>query len=119
MTQDTHLDNIHRDHVSRCGVVLVTAASEQEAEAIASALVEQRLAACVTCSPVRSIYRWQGQVCREQEWQLMIKTDLKSFDRLQATIQDLHSYDVPEIIALPIVAGQSAYLDWIIEQVTE
>ncbi len=109
--------NHHSEH--QCGIVLVTTASEQEAEAIANALVEQRLAACVACTPVRSIYRWQGQVCRDQEWQLIIKTNLKGFENLRAKIQDLHSYDVPEIIALPIVAGQSAYLDWIVEQVDE
>lgn len=116
------MDSLHNDSEdsgAQCGVVLVTTASEQEAEAIASTLVEQRLAACVACLPVRSVYRWQGQICRDQEWQLIIKTDLKRFEPLRAKIQDLHSYDVPEIIALPIVAGESAYLDWIAEQVAE
>lgn len=112
-------ENTYADAHNRCGIVLVTAASEQEAGAIASALVEQQLAACVACMPVRSVFRWQGEVCQESEWQLIIKTNLQHFQQLEAKIQDLHSYDVPEIIALPIVAGQSAYLDWIVDQVAD
>lgn len=95
------------------GVVLVTAASQQEGEAIASALVQEKLAACVNLLPVHSVYTWQGEVQSEPEWQLLIKTDLTQFDRLEARISELHSYEVPEIIALPIVAGFSSYLNWI------
>jgi periplasmic divalent cation tolerance protein len=99
------------------GVVLVTAASQEEGEAIASALVELKLAACVTLMPVRSIYTWQGKVNSEQEWQLIIKTQLSQFPALSAKIKELHSYQVPEIVALPIVAGSQSYLDWIGENV--
>ncbi len=99
------------------GVVLVTTASQQEGEAIASALVEAQMAACVTLTPVHSIYTWQGQVMREQEWQIVIKTDLALFPLLEKKIQELHSYEVPEIIALPIVAGSKPYLQWISDNV--
>lgn len=95
------------------GVVLVTTANETEAENLAIALLNERLAACVSIYPIRSIYRWQGQIENEREWQLVIKTDLKQFEQLSEKIQALHSYAVPEIIALPIVAGSQTYLDWV------
>jgi len=99
------------------GVVLVTASSQAEAEAIAAALINAKLAACVSFTPIHSVYTWQGQVHKEQEWQLVIKTDLGQFDALAAKVQAVHSYEVPEIIALPIVAGSPAYLQWLAEQV--
>ena len=99
------------------GVVLVTASSQAEGEAIANALVEAQLAACVTLIPVHSIYTWQGQVMKEQEWQMVIKTKLAEFPSLEQKIRELHSYEVPEIIALPIVAGSAPYLQWISESV--
>jgi periplasmic divalent cation tolerance protein len=95
------------------GVVLVTTASETEAENLAIALINERLAACVSIYPIRSIYRWQGQIEKESEWQLVIKTNLMQFEQLSAKIQAIHSYAVPEIIALPIVAGSQSYLDWL------
>ncbi len=95
------------------GVVLVTANSEAEAVTIAKSLVEYKLAACVSLSPIRSIYTWQGEIHYESEWQLLIKTDLAKFEALKTKIQELHSYEVPEIIAIPIVAGSEAYLNWI------
>lgn len=101
----------------RYGVVLVTASSQQEAITIAQSLVEAQLAACVAFMPIRSIYRWQGQLYNEEEWQLVIKTDLAQFPTLEAKIRELHSYEVPEIIALPLVAGSQPYLQWISEQV--
>ncbi len=94
------------------GVVLVTAGSEEEARAIAQALVQEKLAACVNFTPIQSVYTWQGEIQQDQEWQLLIKTDLARFDQLAARIQALHSYDVPEIIALPIQQGAAAYLSW-------
>lgn len=99
------------------GIVLVTAGSQQEAEAIACALVEAHLAACVNLTPVSSIYTWQGKVNRDEEFQLIIKTDLRQFEALETKIRELHSYELPEIIAIPIVAGSTAYLQWIGEQV--
>ena len=99
------------------GVVLVTAGSEAEAESLARHLVDSRLAACVSLWPLRSVYRWQGEVQVEPEWQLLIKTDLAQFDALAQAVTAHHSYAVPEIIALPLVAGLPAYLSWLQAQV--
>jgi periplasmic divalent cation tolerance protein len=99
------------------GIVLVTASSQEEGEAIASALFEAQLAACVSITPVHSIYTWQGQINSAREWQLIIKTNLACFSSLEAKIRELHSYEVPEIIALPITVGSADYLAWIGENV--
>jgi periplasmic divalent cation tolerance protein len=103
--------------LSGYGIVLVTASSEDEGKAIASSLVAAQLAACVTLFPIRSIYTWGGEIHDEPEWQLIVKTDLAHFKALAAKIEELHSYEVPEMIALPIVAGSQSYLDWMGEQV--
>ncbi len=102
---------------NRYGVVLVTASSRTEAETIAQTLVQSCLAACVNLVPVHSIYTWQGEIHQEDEWQLFIKCDLAKFDALESKIREIHSYEVPEIIALPILAGSEPYLGWIAEQV--
>lgn len=99
------------------GVVLVTASSQQEAETIASSLIESQLVACVSVLPIHSIYTWQGQIHSASEWQLMIKTDLALFSQLEIKIKELHSYEVPEIIAIPILAGSQPYLQWISDNV--
>jgi periplasmic divalent cation tolerance protein len=100
--------------------VLTTAGSEQEAEAISSALVERCLAACVqVAGPIRSRYRWQGEVEEAEEWQCLAKTSAALFPRVEAAIRELHSYDEPEIVALPILAGSRGYLDWIAAAVSE
>jgi periplasmic divalent cation tolerance protein len=97
-------------------VVWVTCGSEEEAVRIARALVEERLAACVNIlSPIRSIYRWEGKVWDEKEWFLMIKTRRNKFVELEKKVKSLHSYSVPEIIALPLVEGSHSYLDWLKE----
>ena len=100
------------------GIVMVTTASQEEAEKIARVLVEVKLAACVSFSPINSIYTWQGKVNKDQEWQLFIKTDLTRFPTLEAKILELHSYEVPEVIALPILKGHQPYLQWIAQQVS-
>jgi periplasmic divalent cation tolerance protein len=95
-------------------VLLVTAGSESEAETIAKALIEERLAACVNViSPIRSLYRWEGRVMDDREWLLLIKTRAERFSVVEARVKALHSYQVPEVIALPIVAGAKAYLEWL------
>ncbi len=95
-------------------VVLVTVPSRAEAERIAAAVVGERLAACVNVvGPVRSIYRWEGAVCREDEHLLVFKTSRARYSELAARVQALHPYELPEIIALPIEAGLAAYLAWI------
>jgi periplasmic divalent cation tolerance protein len=100
-------------------VVLVTCGSAKEARKIARALVEQRLAACanILASPVQSVYRWKGKVESAKEFLLIIKTTRPRFAELSAAIKGLHSYDVSEIISLPIVAGATNYLTWISESV--
>ena len=96
-------------------VVMVTCGSLAEAKKIARAVVEARLAACanVLGSPVQSIYRWKGKVETAKEVLLLIKTTRKRFSALGRQIRRLHSYDTPEIVAVPIVAGSAAYLRWI------
>lgn len=107
----------HAQAQPQYGVVFVTAASEAEAQAIAHHLLTVHLAACVSIIPIQSIYTWQGEICHQQEWQLVIKTDLTRFASLEEAVRALHSYEVPEIIALPMVIGSQPYLDWISEQV--
>ena len=100
-------------------VVLVTCGSAKEARKMARALVEQRIAACVNilATPVHSVYRWKGKVDSAKEFLLIIKTTKARFPRLKAEVRHLHSYDVPEIIALPIARGAATYLTWISESV--
>jgi periplasmic divalent cation tolerance protein len=100
-------------------VVLVTCGSAKEARKIARAVVEQRIAACVNivATPVQSVYRWKGKVESAKEFLLIIKTTKARFAALQDAVKRLHSYDVPEIIALPIAAGAATYLIWIAESV--
>ncbi len=94
-------------------VVFSTAASEAEAEAIARRLVEERLAACVNVvTGVRSFYRWKGKIENSPEWLLVIKSSRGRFDALRAALEKLHSYEVPEAIALPVVEGAPNYLNW-------
>jgi periplasmic divalent cation tolerance protein len=98
-------------------VVLVTCGSVKEARTIARALVERKLAACVNILPsaVESIYRWKNKVESAKEFLLMIKTTRKRFTALESEVRRLHSYDVPEIIALPVASGSREYLNWIAE----
>ncbi len=102
---------------AKYGVVMVTAVSLEEARAIARSLLEQKLAACINLFPVNSMYLWEGKLEQEDEYQLLIKTDLAKFAELAKHITTLHSYEVPEIIALPIVAGSQPYLDWLGENI--
>jgi periplasmic divalent cation tolerance protein len=100
-------------------VVLATCGSQKEARKIARALVKRRLAACVNQigAPVTSVYRWKGKVESAKEFLLVIKTTKKRFAALRRAIRELHSYKVPEIIALPIAEGSRGYLEWIAESV--
>jgi periplasmic divalent cation tolerance protein len=94
--------------------VQTTAGSVEEAERIAAALVERRLAACVqTIGPIASRYRWRGEVEAAEEWLLLAKTAAARYGDVEAAIRELHSYEEPEIVAVPIVAGSSGYLAWL------
>ncbi|MEO0407125.1 MAG: divalent-cation tolerance protein CutA, partial [Cyanobacteria bacterium P01_A01_bin.135] len=98
-------------------LVLVTAGSQADADIIATALVEQRLAACVAIAPIQSIYRWQGKIERDSEWQLTIKTAASQLATVQELVQQLHPYDVPEVLAVPVMGGSEDYLTWLLGQV--
>ena len=96
--------------------VLTTIDSEEAAERISAALVERRLAACVqVVGPISSTYRWQGEVERAREWMCVAKTTAERYPEVEAAIRELHSYEEPEIVATPIVAGSAGYLGWISE----
>ncbi len=98
-------------------VVYVTVSSREEGRTIAKALVEERLAACVNQLPgVRSTYRWEGKIEESAEELLIIKTSQKLFTALEQRVCELHSYAVPEVIAVPIVAGSKPYLQWLDDQ---
>jgi len=97
-------------------VVVFCTAPAGEAEDLARALVDARLAACVNVTGVQSFYRWEGAVQDESERLLVVKTEHRLLDPLIERIQELHSYDLPEIIAMPIVGGSVPYLDWIREE---
>ena len=95
-------------------IVFITAPNEKEAACISQTIVGERLAACVNIIPsVRSIYRWQGRVEDEQEVLLIVKTKRALFERLKERVTALHTYSVPEILALPLAGGSEAYLNWL------
>jgi len=94
--------------------VVTTTGSADEARRIAMALVEEKLAACVQIvGPIESIYRWQGKLEKATEWQCWIKTRRQNYDAVEAAIRRWHSYEVPEILAVPIITGSEAYLKWL------
>lgn len=96
-------------------LVYCTCPDEKSASALAAALVERRLAACVSQIPaVRSTYRWEGKLCHDQEVMLLIKTTADNFAALEAQVVKLHPYEVPELIAMPIKRGHQPYLDWLV-----
>ena len=96
----------------------VTAADEDEARRIAAALVEERLAACVNIlGRIESVYRWEGRVQRSGETAFLAKTTEACFDALAARVRELHSYELPCVVAVPLVRGEAAFLGWIGENV--
>jgi periplasmic divalent cation tolerance protein len=99
--------------------IVTTTANKADAERIAQGLVERRLAACVQIGgPIKSCYRWQGQIETAEEWVCTIKTRHSHYGQVEAAIRELHPYEMPEILATPIVAGSQAYLAWLDEQTT-
>ncbi|MGE3724806.1 MAG: divalent-cation tolerance protein CutA [Candidatus Sericytochromatia bacterium] len=101
-------------------VVYVTAASLEQAQLLADSLVQERLAACVNrVGPIHSTYLWQGELCQDQEYLLIVKTRQTLLTALTARVRALHSYEVPEVIALPIVGGFEPYLKWLGSQTQE
>lgn len=99
-------------------LVLCTCPDNTVAQTLAQTLVEKRLAACVNISgAVQSIYYWQGKVCQDSEVLMMIKSTIPAWKKLEQTLLELHPYDVPEIIALPVMAGSIDYLNWVGENI--
>jgi periplasmic divalent cation tolerance protein len=94
--------------------VTATTGNREEAQRIAAELVDHRLAACVQISgPITSFYRWEGKLETSQEWLLTIKTTEDRFDEVDQTIRKIHLYDVPEILATPVITGSEKYLTWV------
>lgn len=96
-------------------LVMITAPNDQEASMLSHTLVDEKLIACANRFPVQSIYRWKDNVENEGEVMLICKTLTANLDALIKRVKELHSYDVPEIIALPILGGSKEYLDWVEE----
>ena len=97
-------------------VVIFCTAPKDASELIARQLVDRRVVACVNVTPVRSYYRWKGEFCSDQEDLLIAKTSREKAGAVIAAIRELHRYEVPEIIALPVIAGHAPYLDWVYEE---
>lgn len=98
--------------------VFTTMANAEQAEALARAAVEQHLAACVQVEPIRSTYRWQGDVVSEPEVRLMFKTTRHHYAALEALLRELHPYEVPAIFALPVVEASSDYAAWVADSLS-
>lgn len=94
-------------------VIILSTASESEAPAIAQALVMQHLAACINILPVTSVYRWQGDLCRDREHLLIIKTVKRNVETVLLEIRKLHSYELPEMVVIPVTGGYPPYLEWV------
>ena len=102
------------DDVSEAIIVFMTASNGEEAARLADMLVGAHLAACVQIFPeMESVYRWQGKIERAPEILLLAKTTRSKFEELEREVRALHSYDTPEIIAVPVVAGSASYLEWL------
>ncbi len=98
--------------------VFITAKDEDEAATIAKALIEEHLAACVNIMhPIRSIYRWEGKIADDTEALMIAKTRRGLFEKIQARVSSLHSYNVPEIIAVQIAEGSAEYLNWLMQEI--
>lgn len=95
-------------------LVTTTTEKKEDAKIIASELIEKRLAACIQLvGPIMSLYRWNGKISEDEEWLLIIKTGKHRYQELERTVKEIHPYEVPEIIASPIIKGSSDYLKWL------
>ncbi len=99
-------------------IVQVSAPTTEEAFAITRAAVEQKLVACAHILPIRSCYEWEGKVVEDAEQLILMKTRQDVYDQLEDCIKEVHSYDVPEIIAIPVLKGIPSYLQWVDEVIT-
>lgn len=99
-------------------VVMTSVGTEQQAVEISEELIARRLATCVNIVPcLRSIYRWKGKICEDTEYLLFVKTPKRLFDRVSAAIREFHSYELPEILALPVHAAEENFQRWVLDMV--
>ena len=99
--------------------VMTAIGSKEDAQKVANAIVEQRLAACVqVIGPITSTYWWQGAIETAEEWLCLIKTRQDLYERVEQALRESHPYDEPEILALPVLAGSKSYLQWIVSETT-
>lgn len=102
-----------------CVQVIATTGTREQADEIARALVDRRLAACVqVAGPITSTYHWKGRVETSREWQCIAKTRRGLYEQVEEAIRQLHAYEVPEILAVPVTAANSAYLAWLHDELT-
>ncbi|MEA5536308.1 divalent-cation tolerance protein CutA [Crocosphaera sp. XPORK-15E] len=100
--------------------VITTTSQKEDADNIARVLLEQKLAGCIQIiGPITSHYWWQNQICHDEEWICFIKSSQDIYDELERVIKEIHPYDTPEIIALPIMAGSQDYLSWLSQQLKQ
>lgn len=97
-------------------VVILSTVPQEKSEAMARALLDKRLVACINTLPVRSFYHWKGEFCDDREQLLILKTTQKKAEEVIAALKEMHPYDVPEIIAIPVIAGHAPYLEWVHEE---
>ena len=100
-------------------MVLSTIDSKSKAQNIAKVLVEQRLAACVQIEQIESIYKWEGKITQEGEYLIRIKSTIDKYNQIESIIKDMHSYDIPQIIQIPITDGYNKYFEWIDKEVAK
>ena len=99
-------------------LMMTSVGTEQQAVEISEELIARRLATCINIVPcLRSIYRWKGKVCEDTEYLLLIKTPQRLFDRVSAAIREFHSYELPEILALPVQAAEKNFHEWVLRMV--
>lgn len=98
-------------------ITYITCSNKEEAEKIAETLVIEKIAACVNYFPIKSFYLWKGKVEKDSEYALLCKTRKENFDKIKKRVKELHSYEVPAILALEIADGSDDFLDWINESV--
>jgi periplasmic divalent cation tolerance protein len=102
---------------TKAAIVFITAPKREEAEQLAEILINERLAACVQILPeMTSIYRWQGKIEREREFLLLVKTTIDNFSELEKTVCENHSYETPEIVAVPAAAVSQPYFNWLFQE---
>jgi periplasmic divalent cation tolerance protein len=99
-------------------MLILSTVPESESSRIAETLVSERLVACVNATPVSSCYRWKGEICRDREELLVMKTRESLFPRVMERVKELHPYEVPEILAVPVWGGSGAYLEWVLGETT-